>query len=123
MVGHESYRDLIHLIHLQLLQPNLQHLQILQTSALHVQILPLSLQETQDMLDFCAKHGITCPHELIPADPAKVNEAYERAIKSDVRRAQVEPPDGRNWWVGWWPDLQSRLCVKVGVLKVGEGLG
>eukprot|EP00913_Durusdinium_trenchii_P030085 g28191.t1 len=44
-----------------------------------------NIKETQDMLDFCAKHGITCPHELIPADPAKVNEAYERAIKSDVR--------------------------------------
>eukprot|EP00437_Effrenium_voratum_P015575 CAMPEP_0181444346 /NCGR_PEP_ID=MMETSP1110-20121109/25020_1 /TAXON_ID=174948 /ORGANISM="Symbiodinium sp., Strain CCMP421" /LENGTH=360 /DNA_ID=CAMNT_0023568347 /DNA_START=44 /DNA_END=1126 /DNA_ORIENTATION=+ len=44
-----------------------------------------NIKETQDMLDFCAKHGITCPHELIPADPAKVNEAYARAVKSDVR--------------------------------------
>ena len=43
------------------------------------------IQETQEMLDFCAKHGITCPHELIPADPEKVNEAYERAVKSDVK--------------------------------------
>lgn len=43
------------------------------------------IRETQEMLDFCAKHGITCPHELIPADPAKVNEAYERAVKSDVK--------------------------------------
>ena len=43
------------------------------------------IKETQDMLDFCAKHKITCPHELITADPEKVNAAYERAVKSDVK--------------------------------------
>ena len=43
------------------------------------------IKETQEMLDFCAKHGITCPHEVIPADPEKVNAAYERAVKSDVK--------------------------------------
>ena len=37
------------------------------------------------MLDFCAKHGISCPYELIPADPEKVDQAYDRAIKSDVK--------------------------------------
>ena len=39
--------------------------------------------ETQEMLDFCAKHGVTCDIEVIPIQ--KVNEAYERVLKSDVR--------------------------------------
>jgi len=39
--------------------------------------------ETQEMLDFCAKHGITSDIELI--DIASVNIAYERMLKSDVR--------------------------------------
>jgi uncharacterized zinc-type alcohol dehydrogenase-like protein len=41
------------------------------------------IRETQEMLDFCGKHGIACDIEKIPA--AKVNEAYERVIRSDVR--------------------------------------
>ncbi len=41
------------------------------------------IKETQEMLDFCGKHNITCDIELIPA--SKINEAYERVIKSDVR--------------------------------------
>ena len=41
------------------------------------------IQETQEMLDFCAEHGIVSEIELIPA--AKVNEAYERMLKNDVR--------------------------------------
>jgi uncharacterized zinc-type alcohol dehydrogenase-like protein len=41
------------------------------------------IQETQEMLDFCGKHNITCDIELIPIQ--KVNEAYERVLKSDVR--------------------------------------
>ena len=41
------------------------------------------IQETQDMLDFCGKHNITSDIELIPIQ--KVNEAYERVLKSDVR--------------------------------------
>jgi uncharacterized zinc-type alcohol dehydrogenase-like protein len=39
--------------------------------------------ETQEMLDFCAKHGITPEIELITPD--QVNVAYERVTKSDVR--------------------------------------
>jgi uncharacterized zinc-type alcohol dehydrogenase-like protein len=39
--------------------------------------------ETQEMLDFCEKHGITCDIEVVPIQ--KVNEAYERVLKSDVR--------------------------------------
>jgi uncharacterized zinc-type alcohol dehydrogenase-like protein len=41
------------------------------------------IKETQEMLDFCGKHNITSDIELIAI--AKVNEAYERIIKSDVR--------------------------------------
>lgn len=41
------------------------------------------IQETQEMLDFCGKHSIVSDIELIPIQ--KVNEAYERVIKSDVR--------------------------------------
>jgi uncharacterized zinc-type alcohol dehydrogenase-like protein len=41
------------------------------------------IAETQEMLDFCGKHGITSDIEVIPIQ--KVNEAYERVQKSDVR--------------------------------------
>lgn len=41
------------------------------------------IKETQEMLDFCAKHGITCDIETIPMKD--VNVAYERILKSDVR--------------------------------------
>jgi len=41
------------------------------------------IKETQEMLDFCAKHGIASDIELIPIQ--KINEAYERMIKGDVR--------------------------------------
>ncbi|MFV0495959.1 NAD(P)-dependent alcohol dehydrogenase [Mycobacterium sp.] len=39
--------------------------------------------ETQEMLDFCAEHGVTPEIEVIDAD--YVNEAYERVLASDVR--------------------------------------
>jgi alcohol dehydrogenase (NADP+) len=41
------------------------------------------IAETQEMLDFCAEHGIVSEIELIGADD--VNEAYERVLASDVR--------------------------------------
>ncbi|MFF7368018.1 NAD(P)-dependent alcohol dehydrogenase [Streptomyces tricolor] len=41
------------------------------------------IRETQEMLDFCAAHGIGAEIELISA--AEVNEAYERVLASDVR--------------------------------------
>ncbi|MEI7998562.1 MAG: NAD(P)-dependent alcohol dehydrogenase [Candidatus Omnitrophota bacterium] len=41
------------------------------------------IKETQEMLDFCGKHNITSDIELIPI--TKVNEAYERVIKADVK--------------------------------------
>lgn len=40
------------------------------------------IAETQEMLDFCARHGITADVEVIPA--SYVNKAFERVLKSDV---------------------------------------
>ncbi|MFE3183738.1 NAD(P)-dependent alcohol dehydrogenase [Streptomyces violascens] len=42
-----------------------------------------SIAETQEMLDFCAEHGLGAEIELIRAD--QINEAYERVLASDVR--------------------------------------
>ncbi|HEY4368870.1 MAG TPA: NAD(P)-dependent alcohol dehydrogenase [Steroidobacteraceae bacterium] len=42
-----------------------------------------SIPETQEMLDFCGRHGITADIEVIPVQ--RINEAYERVLKSDVR--------------------------------------
>ncbi|MFD7228726.1 NAD(P)-dependent alcohol dehydrogenase [Streptomyces sp. NPDC059881] len=41
------------------------------------------IPETQEMLDFCAEHGLGAEIELIRAD--QINEAYERVLRSDVR--------------------------------------
>lgn len=41
------------------------------------------IKETQEMLDFCAEKGLTADIETIPVQ--KVNEAYERMLKSDVK--------------------------------------
>jgi uncharacterized zinc-type alcohol dehydrogenase-like protein len=41
------------------------------------------IAETQEMLDFCGQHKITSDVEVIPIQ--KVNEAYERLAKSDVK--------------------------------------
>lgn len=41
------------------------------------------IAETQEMLDYCAKHNITSDVEVIPIQ--KIEEAYERTIKADVR--------------------------------------
>ena len=41
------------------------------------------IPETQEMLDFCGEHNITTDVEVIPIQ--KVNEAYERLLKSDVK--------------------------------------
>jgi uncharacterized zinc-type alcohol dehydrogenase-like protein len=41
------------------------------------------IAETQEMLDFCGKHDIASDIELIPIQ--KVNEAFDRIVKSDVR--------------------------------------
>ena len=39
--------------------------------------------ETQEMLDFCAEHGITADVEVIAID--QINQAYERLLKQDVK--------------------------------------
>jgi alcohol dehydrogenase (NADP+) len=41
------------------------------------------LPETQEMLDFCAEHGVGCDIELIAA--SEIDVAYERMLKSDVK--------------------------------------
>jgi uncharacterized zinc-type alcohol dehydrogenase-like protein len=41
------------------------------------------IPETQEMLNFCADHGLTADIEMIPIQ--KINEAYERMLRSDVK--------------------------------------
>ena len=41
------------------------------------------IAETQEMLDFCAEHGIVADIEMIT--PAEINSAYERMLNSDVK--------------------------------------
>ncbi len=41
------------------------------------------VKETQEMLDYCAEHGIVSDVEVIPME--KINEAYDRVVKSDVK--------------------------------------
>jgi D-arabinose 1-dehydrogenase-like Zn-dependent alcohol dehydrogenase len=53
------------------------------------------IAETQEMLDFCGKHNITADVEVIPIQ--KVNEAYERLLKSDVKyRFSIEMASLKN---------------------------
>jgi NADPH:quinone reductase-like Zn-dependent oxidoreductase len=54
-----------------------------------------SIKETQEMLDFCVEHDITCQHELIPAD--YVNKAAERIVAGDVKYRCAYIPNKR--WV------------------------
>ncbi len=42
-----------------------------------------SIRETQEMLDFCAEHGLAADIEVIAAD--QINDAWERVLASDVR--------------------------------------
>ena len=41
------------------------------------------IAETQEMLDFCAEHNIVSDVEVIKPD--RIEEAYDRTVKSDVR--------------------------------------
>ena len=41
------------------------------------------IPETQEMLDFCAKHQIVADIEMITA--SEINDAYERMLKGDVK--------------------------------------
>jgi D-arabinose 1-dehydrogenase-like Zn-dependent alcohol dehydrogenase len=40
-------------------------------------------RETQEMLDFCAAHGIASDVEMIPIQ--RINDAWERLLRQDVR--------------------------------------
>lgn len=41
------------------------------------------MAETQEMIDFCAEHGIVSDIEMIAIQ--QVNQAYERLVKNDVK--------------------------------------
>jgi len=41
------------------------------------------MKETQEMMDVCAKHNITCDIEVVK--PEKINEAMERLANNDVK--------------------------------------
>ncbi|HEU4475415.1 MAG TPA: hypothetical protein VFR71_01795, partial [Methyloceanibacter sp.] len=41
------------------------------------------IRETQEMLDFCAAHGVAADVEVIPIQ--EINQAYERMLNNDVR--------------------------------------
>jgi uncharacterized zinc-type alcohol dehydrogenase-like protein len=41
------------------------------------------IKQNQEMLDFCAEHGISADIEVIQID--QINEAYKRLLKSDVK--------------------------------------
>ncbi len=41
------------------------------------------IKETQEMLDFCGEHDVTCDVEMI--DIENINEAYKRVVNSDVK--------------------------------------
>jgi uncharacterized zinc-type alcohol dehydrogenase-like protein len=83
--------------HLQLLANNGTMVMLgLTTEGLPVYAMPLlwrrrsvagsligGIRETQDMLEFCAEHGLASDIEVIA--PSQINEAYERLKKSDVR--------------------------------------
>ena len=56
------------------------------------------IAETQEMLDFCAEHGVASDIELIRMD--QINEAYERMLKSDVRYRFVIDIDSLRHAVG-----------------------
>jgi uncharacterized zinc-type alcohol dehydrogenase-like protein len=44
------------------------------------------IKETQEMLDFCAKHNIGSTIEIVSAaNPADIDAAWDRVVNSDVR--------------------------------------
>lgn len=43
------------------------------------------IKETQEMLEFCGQHHITCDIERIEASPDTIKIAFERILKSDVK--------------------------------------
>ncbi len=77
------------------------------------------IRETQEMLDFCAQHGVAAITETIPID--QVNEAYTRMIKSDVKYRCAVKGGGRelirtapSWAQSdvalQWPLAREHMC-------------
>lgn len=52
------------------------------------------MKETQEMLNFCGKHNITCDIEMVTSD--KINEALERLANNDVKYRFVIDIAGKN---------------------------
>lgn len=44
-----------------------------------------SIKETQDMMDVCGKHNITCDVEVVRGDSDSINQALHRLAKNDVK--------------------------------------
>lgn len=63
-------------------QPVRAHVLVSQRRALAGSLIG-GIRETQEMLDYCGLHGISCEVETIPV--SYINEAYERMLRSDVR--------------------------------------
>lgn len=42
-----------------------------------------SIKETQDMMDVCGKHNITCDVEVVSTD--NINQALDRLARNDVK--------------------------------------
>jgi uncharacterized zinc-type alcohol dehydrogenase-like protein len=65
------------------------------------------IPETQEMLDFCAEHGIASVIEKIA--PTQIDEAWDRVVASDVRyrfllhTTPIYPPPPRVSTAPWWP--------------------
>jgi alcohol dehydrogenase (NADP+) len=65
------------------------------------------IRETQEMLDFCAEHGLVSDIEMIAM--SDINAAYERMLRSDVKyrfvidRAPLAPGSPRDFSAGPWP--------------------
>jgi len=67
------------------------------------------IAETQEMLDFCGKHNITADVEVIPIQ--KINEAYERLLKSDVKyRFSIDMASLKSEW----PELFGNSLAAAG---------
>jgi hypothetical protein len=85
------------------------------------------IPETQEMLDFCGAHNITADVEVIPIQ--KVNEAYERLLKSDVKyrfsidmaslKSDVELITHMAFYSGW-PSAMSAITVAKKLFEEGK---
>lgn len=63
------------------------------------------IKETQEMLDFCGKHNITATSEVIESTADAVNDAWDRAIRADVKYRFVIDHTGES------AELQEQLML------------